>query len=193
MEADTTEEFFKLRPGFYKKLHYGAGCVNFLVLLIITISPYWLGYSAEENNFTMGVWTYCFQKKCGLVSARSVYLFLVRALLIIAIGCGLTALITSWTSFSHCLKENTDKAMMSFVTNFIAAICMLTALVIIYTKLRTSVDDAVLLSPCQDFFLGCFVFVLFFALATVNLWWYMHLVSAQKKAATQITPAEEAP
>ncbi|KAK9394515.1 hypothetical protein NXF25_015043 [Crotalus adamanteus] len=145
---------FVFPVSYYKTGYNIVACTNCLLLLLISISPYWLMHPEGEYVFSLGFWTKCYEHKCYIITDSTTILTVARTLVINAIICSLTALILSRNFFIHCLKINISEDLPSSIAHFITAISLLGILVITSEKLKYEFGDIILFLN-WDFYLGC--------------------------------------
>ncbi|XP_042296621.1 uncharacterized protein LOC121915986 [Sceloporus undulatus] len=180
-------------PCIFKSIHYIIACVNFLLLVIIGASPYWLVHPSGEREFVMGFWTYCFQYKCDVVFRSSEHLTIARILLVAAILSSLTSLVSSRTILMRCVQKNIREGLISFLANVTTGTCVLGCLLLVTKKLRymTEEDKTVYLSLYTDFTLGCIVCAVCYVLGISSLLWYRYQVFLDKKLGIQVIPVQQ--
>ncbi|KAL7981093.1 hypothetical protein Chor_005327, partial [Crotalus horridus] len=59
---------FVFPVSYYKTGYNIVACTNCLLLLLISISPYWLMHPEGEYVFSLGFWTKCYEHKCYIIT-----------------------------------------------------------------------------------------------------------------------------
>ncbi|KAJ6663884.1 hypothetical protein lerEdw1_009965 [Lerista edwardsae] len=144
-------------------------CFNFMVILSITISPFWLVRRFVGGDYVTGMWFSCYQSRCGFIFVRTVYLDIVRILLIAAVMNSLIPMVSARDRLPRYIKQKIPEGLFASVAEFITGICLLCSLVIVSTQLTFDTDEeGHHLQLYRDFFIGCIICSLCFILDFIH-------------------------
>ncbi|KAL8219404.1 UNVERIFIED_CONTAM: hypothetical protein K2H54_023813 [Gekko kuhli] len=163
--------------------------INVLLLLIVTVSPFWMVCHHDTGDVHMGLW---FPKEaCGHLAVQTASLNVAQGMVITALGSCLFALMSSMRLLTHLMKRKINENLISSVANFITGSCVLSATVIMHFRLRLLTDTGIAqLVPNWAFSLSGVICSLSFMLGILSLVWYQLLDSARQKLGTQRGPIQ---
>ncbi|XP_077196998.1 uncharacterized protein LOC143838993 [Paroedura picta] len=171
--------------------HGVLSAINLLLLLIVTVSPFWMVCHHNTGDVHMGLWFSCPKERCGYLAIKTASLNVAQGMAIIGLGSCLFALMSSMRILPHLMKWKISENLISSVANFITGFCMLSTAVIMHFRLRLLTDAGITpLVPNWAFFLSGVICFLSFMLGVLSLVWYQLLDSAQQRLGTQRGPVQ---
>ncbi|XP_053124832.1 lens fiber membrane intrinsic protein-like [Hemicordylus capensis] len=176
---------------FYRNVYATLCCIGFLLLIIATASPFWMIHHCIDDYIHMGLWIVCSETMCYKVPSTA-SMKAAQALMIIALGISFIALVSSWDLLNRFVNRKVPEAFISSMANYVAGLCTLCTLMIMYLQLRIiQLMDTKHLAPDWAFSISCVACSIYFVIGTVNLILHGDLVLRERNPTPQVAPTEQ--
>ncbi|XP_034279642.1 uncharacterized protein LOC117669365 isoform X1 [Pantherophis guttatus] len=157
-----------------RRIVYHLFCfLNFMIVLIVILTPFWLWNNFRNEFVFMGLWLKCNNSGCRKVSLENAspeMLQNARWFSLLAFISSLTSLILSQDNLSQFFQTAFSKRLISTMANFCAGIFLLLSLMIICFGITHEINtEEKYLSPSFGFYIGCVACLLAFLLGIVSL------------------------